>query len=343
MIKLFVIDGHGAGDPGACAGGYTEADLVRQLSARIAAIGGSEVQIGDTSRNWYVDNGIGKGHCPKGVPVIELHMDSASPSARGGHVIIKSGFEADNYDTALSNYICGMFPDQNGNSRGIVGRSDLANPNRAAVMGVNYRLLECCFISNDEDRAKFINQMDDVARGILAAFGIGASSNPSPAPAPQPSKPSNSKSIDEVAREVVAGKWGNGSDRMNRLRSAGYDADAVQRRVNELLGQGNSAPDAPKPSIDDVARRVIAGEFGNGSDRANRLRAAGYDPNAVQRRVNELLGQGGSAPAPAKKSIDTVAREVIRGDWGNGQDRTNRLRAAGYDPNAVQRRVNQLM
>lgn len=180
MVKLFVIAGHGAGDPGACSGGYSEADLVRQLASRLKAIGGSDVQVGDTSVNWYKSNYIGKGKCPKGVPVLELHMDSASASAKGGHVVIKSGFKADKYDNALANFIAGMFP---GRSKKIVGRSDLANPNRAASMGVNYRLLECCFISNTNDRNKFINQMDDVARGILAAFGINANSS-------TPSKPS---------------------------------------------------------------------------------------------------------------------------------------------------------
>ena len=43
------------------------------------------------------------------------------------------------------------------------------------------------------------------------------------------------KSVDELAREVLAGKWGNGADRRNRLSSAGYDASAVQAKVNELL------------------------------------------------------------------------------------------------------------
>ena len=43
------------------------------------------------------------------------------------------------------------------------------------------------------------------------------------------------KSVDELAKEVIAGKWGNGTDRKNRLTSAGYDYNAVQRRVNELL------------------------------------------------------------------------------------------------------------
>lgn len=47
--------------------------------------------------------------------------------------------------------------------------------------------------------------------------------------------------------------------------------------------------------------------------------------------------------AQPSKSLEQLAREVIRGDWGNGQDRINRLRAVGYNPNAVQAKVNQLM
>ena len=49
------------------------------------------------------------------------------------------------------------------------------------------------------------------------------------------------------------------------------------------------------------------------------------------------------APAPARKSNEELATEVIRGDWGNGQDRRNRLTAAGYDYGAVQSIVNQIL
>lgn len=42
-------------------------------------------------------------------------------------------------------------------------------------------------------------------------------------------------SIDDIAREVIAGKWGNGAERIQKLTAAGYDAAAVQSRVNELL------------------------------------------------------------------------------------------------------------
>ena len=50
------------------------------------------------------------------------------------------------------------------------------------------------------------------------------------------------KTIDELAKEVIAGAWGSGMDRKNRLSAAGYDYAAVQKRVNEIL-----AP-APKPA-----------------------------------------------------------------------------------------------
>lgn len=43
------------------------------------------------------------------------------------------------------------------------------------------------------------------------------------------------KSIDDIAREVIQGKWGTGADREKRLAAAGYDYSAVQKRVNELL------------------------------------------------------------------------------------------------------------
>ena len=44
-----------------------------------------------------------------------------------------------------------------------------------------------------------------------------------------------------------------------------------------------------------------------------------------------------------KKSIDELAKEVIRGDWGNGTERKEKLTAAGYDYAAVQKRVNEML
>ena len=43
------------------------------------------------------------------------------------------------------------------------------------------------------------------------------------------------KSVDEIAKEVIDGKWGNGADRKKRLTEAGYNYNEVQARVNELV------------------------------------------------------------------------------------------------------------
>jgi len=50
-----------------------------------------------------------------------------------------------------------------------------------------------------------------------------------------------------------------------------------------------------------------------------------------------------SAVPTLKKPVDTVAREVLKGLWGNGKDRVERLEKAGYDATQVQRRVNELL
>lgn len=61
--------------------------------------------------------------------------------------------------------------------------------------------------------------------------------------------------------------------------------------------------------------------------------------------VNPAIGKV-VAPTPtpsAKKSVDEVAKEVIRGEWENGDERYNRLTNAGYNYNEVQAKVNELL
>lgn len=169
MAKIFVIAGHGAGDSGAVGNGYTEAERVRALASKIKDLGGNNVTLGDFSRNYYADNGITKLNISKDYKIVELHMDSASSSARGGHVIIKSGYNADSYDMALAKSISAILP---GRASSIVKRSDLANPNRAAAKGYNYRLIENGFITNAQDVKIFNSRMDEIAKEILNDFGI---------------------------------------------------------------------------------------------------------------------------------------------------------------------------
>lgn len=93
------------------------------------------------------------------------------------------------------------------------------------------------------------------------------------------------KTVEQLAREVMDGKWGSGSDRKARLTAAGYDYTAVQAEVNRLYKERGRKL---KP-LDVVAQEVIQGLQGSGDARRRKLRAAGYDPDAVQLKVNALL------------------------------------------------------
>lgn len=48
-------------------------------------------------------------------------------------------------------------------------------------------------------------------------------------------KTENKKTVEQLAKEVIQGKWGTGINRKNRLEKAGYNYNAVQKKVNELI------------------------------------------------------------------------------------------------------------
>lgn len=120
-------------------------------------------------------------------------------------------------------------------------------------------------------------------RGCIVNPAIGKVVAPTPTP-------SAKKSVDEVAKEVIRGEWGNGDERYNRLTNAGYNYNEVQTKVNELLNSNKPTP-APTPSVDilDLVRKTIRGDFGNGEPRR---KALGSNYDEVQRQVNLNLKNG---------------------------------------------------
>lgn len=120
-------------------------------------------------------------------------------------------------------------------------------------------------------------------RGCIVNPAIGKVVAPTPTP-------SAKKSVDEVAKEVIRGEWGNGDERYNRFTNAGYNYNEVQAKVNELLNSNKPTP-APTPSVDilDLVRKTIRGDFGNGEARRKSL-GSNYDE--VQRQVNLNLKNG---------------------------------------------------
>ena len=73
-----------------------------------------------------------------------------------------------------------------------------------------------------------------------------------------------------------------------------------------------------------------------------KVKAAGFDAFITTNAGQQAEQPKPAQPKPALKSVDEVAREVIKGSWGNGAERKQRLEAAGYNYGEVQARVNQL-
>lgn len=120
--------------------------------------------------------------------------------------------------------------------------------------------------------------------------------------------------------------------------------DWMYSRMGDLASKvtaklGGSSASNPGTAGGNVLYRVQTGAFSNKANAdamAAKLKAAGFDTYITTK-------SGTAVSSTAKKRVDELAREVIQGLWGNGQDRKNRLQAAGYDYNAVQKRVNELL
>ena len=95
-----------------------------------------------------------------------------------------------------------------------------------------------------------------------------------------PVKGAEQKSNEEIAQEVIAGKWGNGEDRRIRLASAGYDYSVIQHLVNTMC---------TRKSDKTIAIECIQGKWGNGKERKRRLTEAGYDYSHIQKIINSML------------------------------------------------------
>lgn len=161
--EFVLVAGHGYNDPGATGNGTNERDFIRKNIidnvAKYLRQAGHTVTLYDKKQDMYQDTAYGYNRGDKkkyGLywvknklkpdGVIEFHLDSASPSASGGHVI-KNAYAADSIDKGLQKAL----EDTVGTIRGITTRNDLLNANVAYSENINYRLIEMGFITSKKD------------------------------------------------------------------------------------------------------------------------------------------------------------------------------------------------
>ena len=132
---------------------------------------------------------------------------------------------------------------------------------------------------------------------------VGSASVPAPAPAPA------RKSNEQVADEVIAGQWGNGDDRRNRLSQAGYDPDAVQAIVNAKLGASAPAQQTYTVQSGDTLSGIAA-QYGTSWQHLAELNGLA-DPNVIY--PGQVLTVDGGAPAPAAQTYTVKSGDTLSG------------------------------
>ncbi|MDN6292618.1 MAG: N-acetylmuramoyl-L-alanine amidase, partial [Tetragenococcus halophilus] len=229
--------------------------------------------------------------------VIEYHYDAFTATAKGGHVIIWHKFKPDSLDLRLRDAIGSMvgLRFEHMGQKGISGRDNLGNARMTANGGVNYRLLELGFGTNKDNAKVMTENIDEYAKKVVEAIlntNVADKPKEKYKPEPTPAPVIKSKTIDQMAQEVIAGKHGNGhTTRRKSLGISQAEYDKVSAKVNAHYGVKSAAKPTLK-SLDSISREVIDGKWGNGNDREKRLNKAGYNADKVQAKVNQLLSGG---------------------------------------------------
>ncbi|MGS0663841.1 N-acetylmuramoyl-L-alanine amidase [Staphylococcus arlettae] len=183
--KILIASGHGYNDPGAEGNGTNERDFIRKYIApnvqKYLKQAGHTVDLYGGSKqdqNLYTDTAYGERignhkdygmywvHKQKYDIVVELHLDAASASASGGHVIISNQWPADKVDKDINNCLKATV----GTIRGIDPRNDLLNANVAGRLGTNYRLVEMGFITNKKDMNYLKKNYDKFSKELAGAI-----------------------------------------------------------------------------------------------------------------------------------------------------------------------------
>lgn len=115
---------------------------------------------------------------------------------------------------------------------------------------------------------------------------------------------------------------------------------AIAAEVNKRLSNNATANNTKEEK---VMYRVQIGAFSvkaNAENMLKKAKAAGFTDAFIT--TTGTTAQKAETTTPALKSIDEIAKEVINGKWGNGEERKKKLTAAGYNYAKVQARVNEL-
>ena len=179
MLKILLISGHGDGDPGACALGYQEADLTREILKLVEenlSAYETKVTVFDTNKNPYKYFKANKYDFKQYDYVFEIHFNAAANDRGGdgkttGTEILVHPTER---STSVENAILENIEALGFRNRGIKVRNNLQNMNICkGSQGVSYALLETCFIDDKDDMVLYQKKKEAVAKAVSDGIAKG--------------------------------------------------------------------------------------------------------------------------------------------------------------------------
>ena len=173
-MKILLISGHGAGDNGACANGYKEADLTREvvniLKEKLKRY--ADIDVYNQTRDAFkdVNNGNIQVNFANYNYVLEIHFNSFNGSAKGTEIYTTRIENAKTVEEKIMNKLSKFFT-----VRG-VKEKNFNVIYSAKKKGVSSALLEVCFIDNTEDIQTYQNNKDAICQaicdGVAEGFGL---------------------------------------------------------------------------------------------------------------------------------------------------------------------------
>ena len=240
-MKILLIAGHGAGDPGACSSYGIEADETRNVVSRMYDEFKNynvSVDVYPTNRNAYSDvcNGSVQLSFGNYDYVFEVHFNSASGNAYGTEIWVTPDESGTSVEQEIVNKVaaCGL------TNRGVKSEY-FAVITRAKNAGASSALMEVCFVSNKSDMDTYRNKFTQICRAMVDAIASGfeidkasgykeGTSDSTPAPSPTPAQ--------SVAKEVayrvktVTGKQLGAFNILENAKSMAMRNNAIVYDVN---------------------------------------------------------------------------------------------------------------
>lgn len=235
-MKILLIAGHGAGDPGACSSYGTESTETRKVLSKIKELFGGynvTVDVYPVGRNAYAD--IGNSSLQVNFAnydyVFEIHFNSASNvSATGVEIWVTNAEQGISVEQAIVSKVAALgYP-----NRG-VKREDFRVIRTAKNKGTSAALIETCFISNQGDMNRYNSNFSKVCNAMVEGIAEGFSISKKEVyvkPTPQPVQPEEKPKVNYLVKTSSGKQLGA----FNVLEYAKTMASANNATVYDIAG-----------------------------------------------------------------------------------------------------------